>query len=244
MSYQQFSYVYDHLMSDVPYDKWLTLVQKYVTGGASILDVACGTGTITEMLLDSGYHVTGVDLSEEMLVVASDKFAKKGYNIPLFAQNMAELELDITFDAITIFCDSLNYVTSEEEVKETFKRVYQHLNNDGYFLFDVHSLYKIHHIFMGETFTVNEDDVALIWNCFEGETSDTVEHEMTFFVKNEDDLFERFDEFHVQRSFDIDTYIDWLEEVGFTVESITANYGQSNVEEESDRIFFVVKKSN
>lgn len=244
MSYKQFSYVYDHLMSDVPYDKWLTFVQKYITDGASILDVACGTGTITEMLLDSGYHVTGVDLSEEMLVVASDKFAKKGYHIPLFAQNMAELELDTTFDAITIFCDSLNYVTSEDDIRETFKRVYQHLHNDGYFLFDVHSLYKIHHIFKGETFTVNEEDVALIWNCFEGETPDTVEHEMTFFVKNEQELFERFDELHVQRSFAIDTYISWLEEVGFTIESITANYGQSNVEEESDRVFFVAKKSN
>lgn len=244
MSYHQFSYVYDSLMSDVPYELWLSFVQKYVPKGANILDVACGTGTITEMLLDSGYNVTGVDLSEEMLVVAADKFFKKGYQIPLFAQNMAELELGSKFDAIAIFCDSLNYVTSEDDIMETFKRVHQHLHDDGYFLFDVHSLYKIHHIFMNETFTVNEDDVALIWNCFEGETPDTVEHEMTFFVKNEDELFERFDELHVQRSFAVDTYVKWLGEVGFVVESVFADYGRANVEEDSDRIFFVVKKSN
>lgn len=246
MSYGRFAYLYDTLMSDVPYDKWLTYMDKYVTQKkARVLDLACGTGTITEKLLGKGYDVTGVDLSEEMLTVAAEKLANQGYQqVPLFAQNMAELELGETFDAVTIFCDSLNYVIDENDVKETFSRVYHHLKEDGYFLFDVHSLFKVHEIFIGETFTVNEEEIALIWNCFEGETSDTVEHEMTFFVQDEqEDYYHRFDEFHVQRTFAVEIYQKWLEEAGFQVISITSDYGEAKVEVGSDRIFFAAKKA-
>src|SRR5689334_8476118 len=105
MSYGRFAYLYDTLMSDVPYDSWITYLDKYLPQkNIRVLDLACGTGTITEKLLVQGYNVTGVDLSEEMLAVAAEKLSRQGHHIPLFAQNMAELDLGETFDVVTIFC--------------------------------------------------------------------------------------------------------------------------------------------
>ncbi len=246
MSYGRFAYLYDTLMSDVPYERWIAYMDRFISQkNTKVLDLACGTGTITEKLLEKGYDVTGVDLSEEMLAVAAEKLSRRGYNIPLFTQDMAELAIDETFDAVTIFCDSLNYVVDENDVKETFARVYHHLNEGGLFFFDVHSLFKIHEIFIDKTFTVDEEEIALIWNCFAGETPNTVEHEMTFFVQDEqEDYYHRFDEIHIQRTFSTETYEQWLEEVGFQVISITSDYGDSEVEKDSERIFFVARKAS
>ena len=89
-------------------------------------------------------------------------------------------------------------------------------------LFDVHSLYKIHHVFQNETYTVNGEEISLIWNCFPGEESNSVEHDLTFFVQDpEEDVYHRFDECHVQRAYQVEELTEWLEEAGFTVLRVT-----------------------
>lgn len=246
MRYEQFALLYDEFMNDVPYDKWVEYVEQKLQEagitGKTLLDVACGTGNVTLPLVQKGYDVTGIDLSEEMLTVAQQKLAEAGYIVPFYQQDMRELELPQQFDCITIFCDSLNYVTEKAGVQETFARVHRNLKQNGLFLFDVHSLYKIHHIFINETYTVNEEAAALIWNCFPGEYPDSVEHELTFFVKDEqEDVYHRFDEFHVQRTYSITDLKVWLEEAGFLVMSITGNFF-SEVTEQTERVFFAVKK--
>jgi SAM-dependent methyltransferase len=241
MAYGRFAYLYDKLMSDVPYERWMDYVKQYVpTTGASVLDVACGTGTITQLFVQHGYNVTGIDLSEEMLAVAAEKVGDK---VPLYAQDMSQLDVGKTFDVVTIFCDSLNYVLEEEDIQRTFTCAYEHVKQGGYFLFDVHSLYKIHEVFANETFTVNDEDISLIWNCFEGEYEHSVEHELTFFTKDENhDYYHRFDEFHIQRTFEPTQYIKWLVGAGFEVVSISAEYGTEDVAETSDRLFFAARK--
>jgi ubiquinone/menaquinone biosynthesis C-methylase UbiE len=245
MRYEQFALLYDELMNDVPYDKWVrfveTKLQEAGVSGKVMLDLACGTGNITLPLVEKGYDVTGVDLSEDMLAIAQQKTAQAGYMVPFYQQDMRELELPQKFDCITIFCDSLNYVTEEQGVKETFARVYNHLKQEGLFLFDVHSLYKIHHVFINETYTINQDDVALIWNCFPGEYQDSVEHDMTFFVRDEEDVYHRFDEFHVQRTYTVENLRSWLEEAGFSVISITGDFA-GDVTDQTERIFFAAQK--
>ncbi|MBO9129573.1 class I SAM-dependent methyltransferase [Bacillus sp. 165] len=247
MSYEQFAFLYDELMSDVPYEKWVDFVeqqlQKQQVRAHKILDLACGTGNITLPLAKKGYTITGADLSEDMLAVAQQKATGEGLSIPFYQQDMTELELPERFDCITIFCDSLNYVLEEQGVQRTFQRVYEHLNTGGLFLFDVHSVYKVNEVFINETFAVNEDSVALIWNCFPGELPNSVEHELTFFTQDiEKDMYRRFDEFHVQRTYSIQELKDWLEEAGFSVQSITDGFEQTEVFDTTERIFFAAKK--
>lgn len=247
MTYGKFAYLYDELMADVPYDKWVNMVinlkEKYEITGNKLLDLACGTGELSVRLTKAGFDVTGVDLSADMLTVAHEKGKSQGYDIPYLQQNMVELELVDRYDMIGIFCDSLNYLQTEEEVMETFEKVYHYLNPDGIFIFDVHSIYKILQVFMNQTFTYDQESICYIWNCFQGDYPNSVEHELTFFVQDEQSSkFDRYDEFHSQRTFPIETYRAWLEEIGFEVLAITADFEQTAPQNDSERIFFVLKK--
>lgn len=248
MSYQQFAYLYDELMRDAPYGEWVKFVKemlvKYnINEAPQLLDLACGTGELSVRFAKEGFQVTGVDLSEDMLAVAQAKAESQGERIPFFRQNMAELEGQGQFDVIGIFCDSLNYLETEEEVIDTFSSVFQHLRSGGLFFFDVHSIYKLSHGFMNQTFALNEEQISYIWNSFPGELPDSVEHELSFFVLDErTDKYDRYDELHFQRTYPVQQYSSWLLESGFDILEVCADFAPSPPQSNSERIFFVVRK--
>ncbi|MFE5426993.1 class I SAM-dependent methyltransferase [Peribacillus simplex] len=247
MTYERFAYVYDELMKDAPYEKWLMILtaklEQYGIGGRKVLDLACGTGEMTVELAQHGFEVTGVDLSDEMLLVANEKAVKLGLSIPLFQQNMAELEGLGQFDCVTIFCDSLNYLRDEEDIVKTFSRVHEHLKEGGLFLFDVHSIYKMEEIFRDNTFAVNGEEVSYIWDCFPGAEPYSVEHDLSFFVRDDESgLYDRFDELHYQRTYPVEQYKKWLEQAGFTVSEILADLEDAPLAAETERILFVASK--
>ncbi|PJN89315.1 class I SAM-dependent DNA methyltransferase [Bacillus sp. mrc49] len=247
MTYERFAYVYDELMKDAPYEKWLMILtaklEQYGIGGRKVLDLACGTGEMTVELAQHGFEVTGVDLSDEMLLVANEKAVKLSLTIPLFQQNMAELEGLGRFDCVTIFCDSLNYLRDEADIAKTFTRVHEHLEDGGLFLFDVHSLYKMEEVFHNHTFAVSDEEVSYIWDCFPGEEPYSVEHELSFFVKDErSGLYDRFDELHYQRTYPVDQYKKWLQQAGFTVTELMADLEEAPPVSETERVLFVARK--
>ncbi|PLS01219.1 class I SAM-dependent DNA methyltransferase [Neobacillus cucumis] len=247
MSYEQFAYLYDELMKDAPYDQWVSFVKeclvKYDVKAKSLLDLACGTGELSVRFAKHGFDVTGVDLSEDMLSVAQAKSEVNGIKIPFFQQNMADLDGQGQFDVIGVFCDSLNYLQTEEEVKSTFKNVHQHLQDHGVFIFDVHSIHKITDVFINQTFALNEEDVSYIWNSFPGEYPNSVEHELTFFVlEDRSGKYDRIDELHFQRTYPIEQYSNWLEAAGFQLVEISADFEHAEPTPYSERIFFVAKK--
>ncbi|MDR4889016.1 class I SAM-dependent methyltransferase [Fredinandcohnia sp. QZ13] len=247
MSYGEFAYIYDELMRDVDYEQWVSFVKEKVTqlpkkSGLRVLDIGCGTGEIAIRLAQEGFEVVGVDLSEDMLTVANHKAMEAGVKVEFYQQNMLDISGFEPFDLIVIFCDSLNYLQTEIEVQKTFANTFQLLKEDGLFLFDVHSVYKIDSIFMNGPFVSVEDKVSFIWNCFSGENPHSVEHELSFFVKNEhNEDYTRFDEFHEQRTFPIETYRNWLGQTGFRVQDICADFTE-NVQETSERILITAKK--
>ncbi|MDQ0269525.1 class I SAM-dependent DNA methyltransferase [Cytobacillus purgationiresistens] len=248
MSYQQFAYLYDQLMIDAPYDEWVRLLEtkakEYgMTSDKTLLDLACGTGELSVRLAQGGFDVVGADLSEDMLSVAQAKAAKNHVAIQFFQQNMAELEGLGQFDIIGIFCDSLNYLETEDEVIQTFKGVFGHLKDEGLFIFDVHSLYKMSNIFMNQTYALNEDEISYIWQSFAGEYEHSVEHELSFFVLDESSgRYDRYDELHVQRTYAPEIYQAWLSECGFEVLEICADFKAGPVSEDAERVFFICKK--
>lgn len=247
MSYERFAYVYDYLMQDVPYDGWLEFVNKqakaYSIQGESVLDIACGTGELSLRLVRDGYDVTGVDLSQDMLMVAQEKALEMNVKLNLFQQDMSKLDSLGEYDLITIFCDSLNYLEDEKDVENTFKSVYAHLKQDGLFLFDVHSIYKMTQIFINQTFTLTDEHVSYIWDCFPGEVPNSVEHELTFFVKDEEtNQYERVEELHKQRTYPILTLKEWLKDAGFEVLNVSADFTEEAPADHSERIFFTCKK--
>ncbi|MFC7372700.1 class I SAM-dependent DNA methyltransferase [Fictibacillus iocasae] len=245
MSYEQFAYYYDELMESAPYDEWVHYFKKKLAAhnltGKRVLDIGCGTGSFSVRLAKEGYNVTGIDLSSEMLMIASEKAAKENVSIAFFEQDMREIEGLGEFEAATIFCDSLNYLLNEEDVLQTFRAVHSHLVPDGLLFFDVHTLFKMEHVFLGNTFGSNDEQLSYIWQCYEGEWPDSVEHELTFFVQN-GTSYERFDELHVQRTFEPSVYTRLLTEAGFELLETGADFSEPSDSPEAERQFFIAKK--
>ncbi|MEO2074528.1 MAG: class I SAM-dependent methyltransferase [Bacillus sp. (in: firmicutes)] len=247
MSYEQFAYLYDELMKDAPYKEWVKFVkeklEQYDVTGERLLDLACGTGELSIRFADEGFQVTGVDLSSDMLAVAQAKAENRGVRIPFFEQNMIDLDGQGEFDVIGIFCDSLNYLQTEDEVKATFTSALQHLVHSGLFIFDVHSTYKVTHGFIDQTFALNDEHLSYIWNSFPGENEYSVEHDLSFFVLDElSEKYDRYDEFHYQRTYPVEQYAFWLNEAGFELLEVCADFESKLPNPESERIFFVARK--
>lgn len=248
MSYEQLAYVYDHLMADAPYDSWLQYLyrekERFQAPGSRVLDLGCGTGELSIRLIKQGYDVTGVDMSEDMLSVAAEKAGEEGIVFPLFQQDMSQLEGLPTYDIVTIFCDSLNYLSTEEEVKQTFCQVNRHLKQDGLLLFDVHSIYQMECVFSNQTFTWNAEEIAYIWDSYPGKEPHSIEHDLTFFILDDSTgQYRKMEEFHQQRTYPVHDFKKWLSEAGFDILSVTADFGDELPEETSRRIFFTCRKA-
>ena len=240
MAYTHMAAVYDKLMAETPYDQWLDWVERSFQQGKkplSVLDVGCGTGAVAIPLAKRGYRVTGVDMSAEMLAIAYDKMRAEQASVTWVEQDMRELEVEPA-DAVISLCDSLSYLTEEEDVQETFRRVFAHLTPGGVFLFDVHSPYKMLHVFGDETFTYQDDEVSYIWQCFCDPLRLEVEHQLTFFLRQPNGLYERVEEEHWQRAYQPIQLVRWLTDAGFTQISVTADFTDLPPQAKSERLFF------
>ncbi|WP_040056825.1 class I SAM-dependent DNA methyltransferase [Priestia filamentosa] len=247
MSYERFASIYDELMSDAPYDNWVEYTKNEISKAGlqspKILDLGCGTGSMLLQFAKHDLYAVGVDLSDEMLMMAKQKLEKHSIKPELFQQDMSELDLGQMFNCIVIYCDSLNYLQDEERVRQTFKQAYSHLEEGGLLLFDVHSIFKIDELFIGQTFAYDGIENAYIWNSFEGEYPHSVVHELTFFAWNENkQAYDRFEEEHYQRTFSISQYIQWGKEAGFTSMEVSSDFKNCPPSEESERLFFSFKK--
>lgn len=244
--YSHFAAVYDRLMADAPYEEWLKWLDKKALAnglrGKRLLDLGCGTGTLTLMAARAGYPVTGVDLSEDMLAVAQAKAVAKGILPAFIQQDMRALELGQTYEVVMAFCDVLNYLTTADDVRRTFQAVYHHLKPGGLFLFDVHSIHKIDDIFQNASYCSGEEEVAYIWECFQGPHPHSVYHELSFFIQQPSGLYQRLDETHLERTFTLEIYRDWLIAAGFSNVSIHADFQEKAPNDQAERWFFTATK--
>ncbi|KOY80987.1 class I SAM-dependent methyltransferase [Lysinibacillus macroides] len=239
-SYERFAYVYDELQVDIPYDRYIDWVVQYAPSNQypTLLDIGCGTGVLSLLFAQAGYQVSGIDLSEEMLSIAAERFADAGYHAPLYCMSMDELEGFEALDVVTIAIDSLNYVLEEQAVYTTLARIYNALRDGGQLFFDVHSLFKMTEIFLDGPFTYDDGDISYIWHTEPGDYEYSIIHQMTFYVRESaSDLYERFDEEHMQRTFSLEQYITWLRAIGFSDVKVTADFREEPPEDDSERIF-------
>ncbi|PAK34631.1 class I SAM-dependent DNA methyltransferase [Bacillus safensis] len=242
MIYQGFAGVYDVLMTHAPYDEWVQWIQQYMKPNAAIIDVGCGTGEISLRLAEKGHKVTGIDLSEEMLAFAQQKAQAKKQSIQFLHQDMREVTgFEQAFQAAVICCDSLNYLKNENDVKKTFKNMFQLLEADGVLLFDVHTPYKMEKVFPGSTYADQDEEISYIWQSDKGDDMYSVIHDLSFFVKD-GDMYQRYDETHEQRTFPFETYAAFLESAGFEQIEVTADFTNEAPGEFAERYFISAKK--
>jgi len=136
----------------------------------------------------------------------------------------------------------LNYVTDREEVIQTLQNVYDSLATGGVLLFDVHSTFKTDVIFMESPFTFDNERISYIWETEQGDEEHSVYSKLAFFIRGEEGLYKRFDEVHTQRTFPVYDYVDMLMKIGFSMERIFADWEDEPPHDESERIFFQIRK--
>ncbi|ARJ49901.1 class I SAM-dependent methyltransferase [Staphylococcus lutrae] len=240
MQYENLSAFYDRLTDDQPYAQWLSMIQNTIPHPSlqRVLDIGCGTGTLTQHFTDFSNEVVGMDLSVEMLSLAKEKTSE----VIWIEADMADFQLDTQYDLITILCDSLNYLADETAVLATFNNVYHHLAAEGHFIFDVHTAHKMTQLFNGQVYLDDREDLTLVWQTEPGDAPLSVWHDLTFFILDDQQKYIRRDESQYQRTFEKQHYIKLLRETGFTRIKTFYDFDEVNQNPESDRLFFIVQK--
>lgn len=185
-TYTSFAYVYDTFMDNVPYGEWARhirekLCEHGVTDGI-VLDLGCGTGTMTERLAGYGYDMIGVDNSEEMLELAMEKKTESGYDILYLLQDMRGFELYGTVRAVVSVCDSVNYITEPDELEEVFRLVNNYLDPKGIFLFDFNTVHKYRDVIGDSTIAEDRGVCSFIWDNRYYEKEQINEYDLTLFI--------------------------------------------------------------
>lgn len=245
MAYKEFANIYDELIyEDINYDeisqRIINLSNENNIEFEDYLDLACGTGNVSVRVGKYFKNIYAVDLSNDMLNIAFEKFKQNKIKAKVICQNMSELSLNHKFNLITSVLDSTNYITEDEELINYFENVYDHLKDDGIFIFDINSYYKLSEIMGNNIYTYSSEDVFYTWeNTFE---EDILNMFLTFFVKNQNDFYERFEEEHFERAYKEEEIEGIIEETGFKIIGKFCGYSDLKLNSKSERILYVLKK--
>ena len=223
-AYTGFAEVYDLFMDQVPYEKWsgriIQILSTYGIRDGLVLDLGCGTGSMTELLAGAGYDMIGVDASEEMLELAYEKRAESGHDLLYLLQDMREFELYGTVRAIVSVCDSLNYITEEEELLHVFRLVRNYLDPDGVFFFDMNTIYKYSEMLGETTIAENREEGSFIWENYYDPEEQLNQYDLTLYIRDEDDRYTRFEETHIQKAYALERVLELLQQAGMKAEQI------------------------
>lgn len=216
-AYTSFAQVYDLFMDNVPYEKWAgqirNILEKENIRDGLILDLGCGTGKLTRLLAEAGYDMIGVDNAEDMLMIAREETAEQS-GILYLLQDMRDFELYGTVRAVVSVCDCMNYILQEEEVLQVFRLVNNYLDPGGLFFFDMNTRYKYEELLAENTFCENREEGSFIWENYYDPESGENEYDLTLFIRQEEGLYEKYEETHVQRAYDLETVKALLEQAG------------------------------
>lgn len=243
--YGAFAEYYDSLTSNVSYDETAKYVADILNENGIkkgiLLDLACGTGTMSVQMAKRGYEVIGIDNSPEMLSEAREKACEAGEDILFLCQDMCDIDLYGTVECTICLLDSLNHLESEEELLEAFKGVSLFTVPGGLFIFDVNTQYKHKYVLGNNTFVYDNDDVYCVWQNEYDDESKTVEIFLDFF-EEENGLYRRSSEYFTESAFSDETIRRLLKEAGFSDVKAYGELSRHAPSETEERIFYVARK--
>ena len=274
-AYTSFARVYDMFMDNVPYEEWCDyitgLLKEYGISNGLVLDLGCGTGSMTELLAARGFDMIGVDCSEDMLEIALEKRMASGRDILYLQQDMRDLELYGTVRAVVCLCDSINYLLDVQDLETVFRLVNNYLDPGGIFIFDLNTEYKYRELLADRTVAENRDEGSFIWDNYYDEESRINEYDLALFIPAEEadagkmgegagpdcetgaasgsgtsgeGLYRKYQETHFQRAYTLDEIREALERAG--MEFLTwydgDGDGRQAPREDSERIYVIARE--
>ena len=245
-AYSGFAKVYDLFMDNIPYGEWTEYVKELlaeegITNGI-LLDLGCGTGSVTELLAKAGFDMIGIDNSEEMLDIAMEKRYESGLDILYLLQDMREFELYGTVKGVVSICDSMNYILDDEDLLDVFKLVHNYLDNDGIFVFDMNTMYKYREILADNTFAEDREESSFIWGNYYDEEDEINQYDLTLFVQEEDGRYRKYEETHLQRAYEQETVEELIKEAGLELLHVYDAFTKELPAEDSQRIYYVCRR--
>ncbi len=274
-AYTSFARVYDMFMDNVPYEEWCDyitgLLKEYGISNGLVLDLGCGTGSMTELLAARGFDMIGVDCSEDMLEIALEKRMASGRDILYLQQDMRDLELYGTVRAVVCLCDSINYLLDVQDLETVFRLVNNYLDPGGIFIFDLNTEYKYRELLADRTIAENRDEGSFIWDNYYDEESRINEYDLALFIPAEEadagkmgegagpdcetgaasgsgtsgeGLYRKYQETHFQRAYTLDEIREALERAGmkFLTWYDGDGDGRQAPREDSERIYVIARE--
>lgn len=246
-SYADFAYLYDSLMtSDIDYGKWADYIENlfhyYDKNPNMVCDLACGTGNFTIPLAKRGYEMIGVDRSYDMLTVAREKAQEENLDILFLNQSVSRLDLYGTADAFLCMIDGFNYILSYQTLYAIFKRIKTcFIEPDGIFIFDLSSRYKLSETIGNNTFIHSSEDIFYTWENTYYKQKNISDMFLTFFKKDTDGKYERFEERHLQRGYSVSEIKYLLKKAGFAKVDVFDELSFTPPTNTSSRIVFAAQ---
>lgn len=244
-AYESLAFSYDSLTQDIPYEHMLAymeaLLRRHGVQPQSVLDLACGTGSMSVLLAKRGYQVLAADMSEDMLSMAWEKASELEENRPYFiCQRMERLRLPYTVDWVVCCLDSLNYVTNPEDCRQAIVRVFQSLAPGGVFLFDINTPGKLRGL-DGQIFLDENEETYCVWRAEFDEEENICYYGMDLFQK-EGDLWRRSFEEHREYAYTVEQLTQWLKEVGFGIVEVYGDRSLEGPKPGEQRVYFFAQK--
>jgi ubiquinone/menaquinone biosynthesis C-methylase UbiE len=243
--YEGFAYSYDLFMDNIPYDSWAEYLQsiflEYGVSQGLVLELACGTGSMTKRMADRGYDMIGIDFSEDMLEIAREKCSPQ---VLFLQQDMREMELYGTVSAMYCVCDGMNYLLEPQDLQKVFAKANNYLEPGGVFVFDMKTEYFYGEILGNRVIAENREDASFLWENEYHRDTCINEYLLTVYrlEDEERDLFSRCDELHYQRAYGLEQVQNLLEAAGMEFVAVYDALTRTPPTGQSERVYFIARE--
>lgn len=245
VQFDEIAFLYDDLMAGVPYGVWADYIQRILNRfefiPETVLDLCCGTGSVSFRLAFQGYEVTGADISAEMIAQAEKNAQKLGIKADFHVQDAAKLRLGKRFDLVVSLFDSLNYILDASALQEAFYRVYDHLEPGGLFIFDMNTELALAEGMFNQSNVGSSASTIYDWHSSYDPSTRICRVNMDFIHRGKD-KDRKVHIVHYQRAYNVEEITDMLKSADLSILDIYDAYTFKKVTSHSDRVFFVVRK--
>ena len=246
MIYDLLAPFYDSINSELDYEAWADFIERIIKNEYKgkpelVLDLGCGTGSMTLALAKRGYDMTGIDYSPEMLDVAKSRAESEGKDVLWLCQDMRSFELYGTVDAAVCCLDSLNHLTKLSELDSCLSLVYNYLVPDGLFIFDINGKYKFENVYADRSYTMEEDGAVCIWQNSYNEKTRLCDFYIMLFSEREDGAYERYDDVQTERMYTLRQIKEHLKAASLDFVGAYSDYNFAPADDSCERIYVVAR---